>query len=262
MARKPYATDLSDEQWEVIQPLLPSAKSSQGRGRKQTVNLREIVNAILYWSRSGCAWELLPHDLPPAKTVYSYFRKWQKQGVWQRIHDRLRQQVRQKEQREEQPSAGIIDSQSVKTTDVGGRDREFDGGKKVNGRKRHIIVDTLGLVLVVLVHAANVADVTAARLLLAEAALSQPSVDYFWADQGYRGKPLQQVAHGCQLQLEVVKRTSQVFQVQPRRWVVERTFAWLGRQRRLSKDYERLPEVSETVVQVAMIPLMLNRLVS
>lgn len=262
MKRKPYRTDLSDEQWEIIQGLLPEPKSRSGRGRKQSVDRREIIKAILYWSRSGCAWELLPHDFPPAKTVYSYFRQWQKQKVWQQIHAHLRQQVRQKHHPGEHASAGIIDSQSVKTTDIGGEERGFDGGKKVNGRKRHIIVDTLGLVLVVLVHAANVADVTAARMLLAEVSLTQPTLNYLWADQGYRGKRLQQAAQGCQLQLEIVKRCSEDFDIQPRRWVVERTFAWLGRQRRLSKDYERLPDVSETVVHVAMIPLMLNRLVS
>lgn len=168
--------------------------------------------------------------------------------------------MRRSAERNETATAGIIDSQSVKTTDVGGTERGFDGGKKVNGRKRHIVVDTLGLLLVVVVHAANLADVTAVRLLLAEMSLTQPTVEHIWADQGYRGEKLQQVAQSCQLSVEIVKRNSQDFEVLPRRWVVERTFAWLGKQRRLSKDYERLPEVSEAVVQVAMIPLLLNRL--
>lgn len=164
--------------------------------------------------------------------------------------------------RQEKATAGIIDTQSVKTTDVGGLERGFDGGKKIKGRKRHIVVDTLGLILVVLVHAANVADVTGARMVLTEILLTQANVKQIWADQGYRGQRIQKVAQVCQINLEIVKRHSKKFEVLPKRWIVERTFAWLGKQRRLSKDYERLPAVSETVVQVAMIPLLLNRLCS
>ncbi len=150
----------------------------------------------------------------------------------------------------------------MKTTEIGGAERGFDGGKKVKGRKRHILVDTLGLVLVVLVHAANISDVTAGRMLLAESSLSVPTLQKVWADRGYRGQRLQQVADGCELHLEVVERSQKSFEVEPRRWVVERTLGWLGRQRQLSKDYEGLPEVSEAVVHIAMISLMLNRLVA
>lgn len=240
-------------------PYFPLPSLPLPEGEKERLILEKLSRLFSYLNRSGCAWELLPHDFPRAKTVYSYFRKWQKLGVWSEINQVFRQKVRCSAERNETASAEIIDSQSVKTTDVGGTQRGFEGGKKVNGRQRHIVVDTLGLLLVVVVHAANLADVTAARMVLAQMSLTQPSVEHIWPDQGYRGERLRQVALGCQLTLEIVKRHSQ-FEVLPRRWVVERTFAWLGKPRRLSKDYERLPEVSEAVVQVAMIPLLLNRL--
>lgn len=261
MSRKRYPSDLTDKQWEIVAPLLPKAKSETSCGRKRTTDLREVLNAVLYWQRSGCAWHLLPHDFPPYQTVYSYFRKWQKQGVWHKIHDALREMVREQEGRNGSPTAAIMDSQSVKTTDVGGEERGFDGNKKVNGRKRHILVDTTGLLLIGIVQAANKADCTIGKILMMDAWLIYGSIKKIWADQGYKGAPLQKLAHHLGIELTITNRgKEQGFVLEPRRWVVERTFAWLGKQRRLSKDYERLPEVSEVLLYTAMIPLMLNRL--
>ncbi|MEA5419719.1 IS5 family transposase [Spirulina sp. CCNP1310] len=260
MPRQGYPSDVSDAEWEIIEPLLPAAKSETGRGRRRTVDLRGVYNAIRYLTRTGCAWELLPNDFPPPKTVYGYWRKWEKKGVWQKIHDELRKRVREQEGRSKTATGGLIDSQSVKTTDIGGSDRGYDGGKKINGRKRHIMVDTLGLLITVIVHAANFADSTSARMVVADAHLNEPTLEHIWADQGYRGDRLQRVADSCAVELEVVERTEPGFAVLPKRWVVERTFAWLGKYRRLSKDYERLPQMSECFVYQAMTSLMLKRL--
>jgi putative transposase len=256
--RQPYPTDLSDVEWQRIQPYLPAPKSG---GRPRVHTLREILNAIFYIVRSGCTWRMLPHDLPPWKTVYHYFRLWRKDGTWERINSALRVEVRVAAGREPEPSAAVIDSQSVKTTETPGV-RGYDAGKKVNGRKRHLLVDTLGLVLMVVVHAANIQDRDGARLLLEKARGRFPRLRLIWADGGYTGKLVDWVKTLCLWVLEIVKRSDDVkgFQVLPHRWVVERTFGWLGRYRRLSKDYEGLPESSEAMIYIAMIHLMVRRL--
>jgi putative transposase len=258
--RKGYPSDLTDAQWDLVWRLLPTPKK---RGAPQRVSRRSLVNAIFYISRTGCQWRQLPHDFPPWGTVSAQYHHWRQDGTWDKVHDALRDRVRRDDGRTPKPSAAIIDSQSVKTTEAGGP-RGYDGGKKVNGRKRHVVVDTLGLLLAVAVLPANVQDWDGAKVVLGRLKAAFPrSVKLIWADAvyAYNALPDWCVLFGNWV-LEVVQRAAGAvgFVLQRRRWVVERTFGWLNRFRRLSKDYERQPASSETWIRIAMIQLMLRRL--
>jgi putative transposase len=265
-----YTTDLTDEEWQILAPLLPPEKAG---GRPRKYPLREVINGIQYVLRARCAWRLMPHDLPHWRTAYQTWRAWRKDGTWLRIHDQLRDEIRTRMGRHRQPSAAITTPKRSKPPKKGVHGD--DGAKKLNGRKRHLLVDTTGLMLCVLVHPANLRDADMAPWLLAAAYAAFDQLQHIWADMAYRGQRLCTWAEEeCGWTLEIVECPRRwgwypidvepppmpAFTVLPRRWVVERTIAWIGRYRRLSKDYEYLLENSETMIYLAMSRLMLRRL--
>jgi putative transposase len=253
-----YPTDLTDRQWDYIKALIPPAKPG---GKPRSLDMRAVVNAILYLTVTGCQWRLLPREYPAWQSVYGYFRQFRDDGTWQRIHDTLRAQVRERAGRHKQPTAGVLDSQSVKTSQGPGV-RGYDAGKKVNGRKRHLLVDTLGLLLAVIVTSAALSDPAGAKLLFKRLGGACKKLRRIWVDGTYRGHLLDWVLLHCRFRLQPVLRSDghKGFAVLPRRWVVERTFAWLTQCRRLGKDYEVLVQSSQAFIYIAMTRVMVRRL--
>ena len=250
-----YPSDMKDKEWKIIQPLLPSVAANQQN------SLRQIANAIFYVNKTGCHWRALPHEYPPLSSVYYHFGKWSKEGTLAKMNTTLCKTDRLKRGRQQTPTGALIDSQSVKTTkeasEVG-----VDGGKLVKGHKRHSLTDTVGNMLNVVVTAANVSDIAGGKLLINKILEDFPTIEKIWADGTYRGGFIDWVHERIDAVLEIVKRDKgqKGFKVQPKRWVVERTFAWLGNYRRLSKDYERMIPNSEGMIYLASIKTMVQRI--
>jgi transposase len=264
--RRAYRSDLSDARWALIEPVLSAwrrTRAEAGLGLSAPVHdLREIVNAILYVNRTGMAREYLPHDFPPFKTVYDYYAKWETDGTAETIHDILRSKVRKAAGRSEEPSAAILDAQTIRTSgNVPESSQGIDAGKKIKGRKRHIATDTLGLLLVLLVTAASVQDTTGGRDVVSELAARHPGVARAWADSGYKRSVIEAgAAHGIDIEVVSKEPGQKGFVPLPRRWAVERTFGWWMLHRRLARDYETLPERSRTMIFWAMTDNMSRRL--
>jgi len=287
MERKRYPTDLSDAEWSWLVPHLPPPKQ---RGHPRLHSPREILGAVFYVLKTGCQWRMLPREFPPWKTVFHYFRAWRIDGTWERMNRAMRRRLREQLGRDPEPSAGIVDSQSAKTTGVGGEQRGFDGGKKVRGRKRHILVDTEGLVVEARVHSAKVPDQDGIRRLLEPPRSRLPRLSYLWVDAGYRGRGKEWAERSFGVEVEVVNRSPKPppekilriwakewfkeghhmdlsklpsrpsFENLPRRWVAERTFDWISHNRRMSRDHERLCSTGEAFVYAAITRLMVRRL--
>ena len=259
---KKYPSDLTDGEFKFLKKCLPKQKNF---GRPRKYERREILNAIFYLLRTGCAWRYLPRDYPDWRSCYHYFREWRACGLWRRLNKRLRRLIRKKVGKQAQSSAACLDSQSVKTSSEARSDVGFDAGKKVKGRKRHILVDTLGLLITVVVHAASISETAGGQLVLMELIERWWRLKLIWLDGGYmKGlfEWVKSLKRWREVRIEQVRRcdSQKGFQILPKRWIVERTFGWLIKQRRLSKDYEALCETSEAMVYVAMIRLMLARL--